>query len=72
MISTSMKSKTLVSREPWPAEGIERYHAIDDGKWGYLLLFDDGHFEFDSDVTPERAEILDRWSAYLGDESATF
>ena len=64
-----MSKTTIVSREPWPAEGIEKYHAIDDGRWGYLLLFEDGHFEFDSEVSPERAEILARWSSYLVDET---
>jgi len=64
-----MNRKKIVSREPWPAEGIEKYHAINDGKWGYLLLFDDGHFEFDSEITPERTEILARWSSYLVDEA---
>ena len=65
----NMKRRVLVSREPWPAEGIEKYRAVADGKWGYLLLFEDGHFEFDSEVTPGRTEILERWSSYLVDES---
>lgn len=64
-------NKALVSREPWPSAGIDNYRSIDDGKWGYLLLFDDGHFEFDGTVTPERAEILQRWSAYLVDETGS-
>lgn len=60
-----------MSCEPWPALGIENYHAVEDGDWGYLLIFEDGHFEFDSEMSPERTEILDRWSAYLMGESET-
>ena len=58
-----------MSREPWPADGIDKYRSVDDGKWGYLLLFEDGHFEFDSEVSPQRHEILKRWSSYLIDET---
>ncbi len=58
----------LVSSEPWPAKGIEHYKTIADGDWGFLCVFEDGRFEFDSELTPERAEILDRWSSYLSEE----
>ena len=58
----------LVSSEPWPSKGIQHYKSIADGDWGFLHVFEDGHFEFDSESVPNREEILQRWSAYLTEE----
>ena len=57
----------VLSREPWPAQSIHRYHSIDDGDWGYLIVYTDGRFYFDDAVQPSRTEILQRWSHYLAD-----
>lgn len=66
-----MKNRAqIVSCEPWPAKGIEHYQSVADGKWGYLRLFDDGHFEFDDSQSPPPDEILARWSSYLEAEFA--
>lgn len=64
-----MNQQQLVSCEPWPAKGIEHYQSIADGDWGYLKVFEDGRFEFDSQTMPKREEILQRWAAYLHDEA---
>jgi len=63
-----MKRAQIVSTEPWPAQGIEHYKSIADGDWGYLHVFDDGHFEFDCSQHPSADEILARWSSYLVSE----
>ena len=57
----------VISREPWPAQSIHRYRSIDDGDWGYLIVYSDGRFYFDDKVHPSRSEILQRWSHYLSD-----
>lgn len=58
----------VVSREPWPAQSIYHYRKIDDGDWGYLVVYADGRFQFDSFSSPSREEILARWSSYLDAE----
>lgn len=55
----------MISREAWPALAIEHYRRIDDGPWGYLVVYADGRFEFDAGSRPSREEILARWSSYL-------
>lgn len=67
MTNTTNRSE-IVSKEPWPASGIGFYSTIGDGPWGYLLVYADGHFEFDSRSQPSRDEILSRWAAYLSAE----
>lgn len=55
----------IVSREPWPANGIETYNCIEDGPWGYLLYTVENGFEFDSSTRPTDREIIDRWGSRL-------
>ena len=58
-------NRNILSKEPWPAIGINHYRSIDDGPWGYLILYDDGKFEFDDSQQPSDKEIVERWSSYL-------
>ena len=63
-----MVEVALVSCEAWPAKGIEHYQCVADGDWGYLRLYADGRFEFDTSQVPSRAEILARWAFCLDGE----
>jgi len=67
-MSFSNPDSALLSREPWPALGIENYRVIEDGPWGFLSVHADGRFEFQADTTPSREEILARWGSYLTGE----
>ena len=56
---------SLVTKAPWPAEGIEYGSQLEDYCWGYLYLYDDGDFEFIADEQPESEEIQARWGHYF-------
>lgn len=58
-----MTRQEVVEKIPWPSVGIDNYSAIDDGGWGFLLLFSDGSFRFSEVERPSEQEILDRWSS---------
>ncbi len=55
----------ILSKEAWPAQGIEHYSVIEDGAWGYLIFYKDKGFVFSSENKPSRDEILARWGGYL-------
>ena len=55
----------LVAREPWPAEGIKSNSRIEDYRWGYLLQYSNGRFEFDTSTRPSDEEIMQRWWFYI-------
>lgn len=56
---------TIISEEPWPAEGIDNYNKIEDGEWGYLTYSEENGFQFDSSRKPPDDEILKRWGSRL-------
>lgn len=58
----------IVSREPWPEQGIYNYRSIDDGEWGWLLFFSDNTYCFSRNDPPDRAQILARWGSYFAIE----
>lgn len=64
-------SDEILTREPWPALGIESYKSIDNGEWGYLIHYRSGKFVFDESVKPSREEIMRRWSYRLGSSNAS-
>lgn len=55
----------VVSREPWwalpPQSGQDELEC----KWGYLLRYSDGHFEFDDSERPTDEEIKNRTSCRI-------
>lgn len=57
--------RTVLSCEPWPAQGIRSHSRLEDYQWGYLLYYSDGQFEFDLSKTPDKLEITQRWGIYF-------
>ena len=56
--------KTAICEEPWPAKPIDQYQCIEDGAWGFLLIFDDWTTEFDTSRQPDRASISLYWPKF--------
>lgn len=55
----------LITKEPWPQNGIYSYSTLSDGPWGYLYQFEGGEFVFDLAARPSDKAILLRWGGYL-------
>lgn len=60
-------SRKVLSIEPWPERGIDNYRLIENGRWGWLTIFEDLEAEFTLDNPPSREEILQRWGPYLAE-----
>lgn len=52
----------VIERTPWPAKSILDYSKISDGAWGYLIIFQDLTFKFDTEEVPSETEIMSRWA----------
>lgn len=59
--------KPVICKEPWPALPIEAYSSPESGAWGYLVIYEDLTFQFDTSRIPSREEILDKWPGLSGD-----
>lgn len=59
-------SDEILSREPWPAQGIEHYDAIEEGSWEYLMHYRLKGFVFETSQKPSPEEILLRWGYHFG------
>lgn len=46
---------------PWPEASILNYSNVEDGGWGYLIIYPDLTYEFDNSRVPTKEEILSRW-----------
>lgn len=55
----------ILSKEPWPARGIDSYQSIEDGPWGYLVNYKTKGFVFEWNETPTTDEIMARWGSRL-------
>lgn len=53
--------KKVIDRNPWPADPITAYRSIEEHTWGYMTIYDDLTFDFNTDVTPSVEEIKARW-----------
>ena len=65
-----MNEKTPLEIVPWPAQSILNYRKIDDGNWGYLIIYEDLTYHFDQENIPTNAEIMARWGSRFTTEKS--
>lgn len=64
-IKGSEQNRVEIRREPWwalPPEAGEDELTL---RWGYLIWFSNGEFEFDESMRPSDDEIINRTSCFI-------
>lgn len=52
---------TISEKTAWPKDPIEKYKKIEDGEWGYVVIYSDASHEFIDTERPTNEEIMARW-----------
>lgn len=72
MSGNTPAGKTVKKRYPWwaypPTSPTQNELDL---QWGYLVVYTDGSYDFDTSVRPTDKEILNRTSCFLDDSLKT-